>query len=345
MGSGIELAGGSVHCCLGSEHQFQQLLQPGVHIGLGDLAGLHSLYQLPDGVVARAGHFQGGAVLDPQGMVVGAAPVGDHSPLKAPVLPQDILQQVGVLVGVGAVDQVVGRHDGLGLSLFDHHLKARQVDLPEGALVQDGIRGHAPQLLAVGRKVLGAGGNAAFLDAPDVGSGHFAGQIGVLREILKVPAAQGAALDVQAGAQQHRYPLGSSFFAHGPAHSLPQGRVPAVGHGGRGGEAGGRHTGVQAQMVGSTGLLADAVGAVGQGNGRDALARQSPGSKHRLAREQRTFLFQVQTADDICIVHGIFLFAFSGSKRPAVFTQRAFWYRFNSGAASFQSAVPGRIRR
>ena len=235
---------------------------------------------------------------------------------------------MGVLVGVGAVDQVVGRHDGLGLSLFYHHLKARQVDLPEGALVQDGIRGHAPQLLAVGRKVLGAGGNAVFLDAPDVSSGHFASQIGVLREILKVPAAQG-----------------SSFFAHGPAHSLAQGRVPAVGHGGRGGEAGGRHTGVQAQMVGSTGLLADAVGAVGQGNGRDALARQSPGSKHRLAREQRTFLFQVQTADDICIVHGIFLFAFSGSKRPAVFTQRAFWYRFNSGAASFQSAVPGRIRR
>ena len=222
---------------------------------------------------------------------------------------------MGVLVGVGAVDQVVGRHDGLGLSLFDHHLKARQVDLPEGALVQDGIRGHAPQLLAVGRKVLGAGGNAVFLDAPNVGGSHFAGQIGVLREILKVPAAQGAALDVQAGAQQHRYPLGSGFFAHGPAHSLAQGRVPAVGHGGGGGEAGGRHTGVQAQMVGSTGLLADAVGAVRQGNGRDTLARQRPGGEHRLAREQRTFLFQIQCFDDICVFHGSLLTIKKGGGR------------------------------
>ena len=39
---------------------------------------------------------------------IGAAPVGDDGPVEAPVLPQDVLQEMGVLVGVGAVDEVVG---------------------------------------------------------------------------------------------------------------------------------------------------------------------------------------------------------------------------------------------
>ena len=216
-------------------------------------------------------------------MVVAAAPVGDHCAVKAPVPAQDIHEQVGVLVGVGAVDKVIGGHDGLRLRLLDHHLKAGQVNFPQGALVHDGIRGHTAQLLTVHGKVLGAGGNAVFLDAADVGRRHFTGKVGVLREILEVAAAQGAALDVQAGAQQHRHALCRCFFAHGCAHSLAKLRVPAVGNGGRGGEAGGGHTGVQPQMVGSTRLLAHAVGAVRQGNGRDALARQRPGGEHRAA--------------------------------------------------------------
>ena len=214
---------------------------------------------------------------------------------------------MGVLVGVGAVDKVIGGHDGLGLRLLDHHLEAGQVNFPQGALVHDGIRGHAAQLLTVHGKVFGAGGNAVFLDAADVGRRHLTGKVGILREILEVAAAQGAALDVQAGAQQHRHALCRCFFAHGCAHSLAQRGVPAVGHGSRGREAGGGHTGVQAQMVGSTGLLADAVGAVRQGDGRDALARQRPGCEHRAAAQQGAFLFQRQALDDICVFHGSLL--------------------------------------
>ena len=43
-------------------------------------------------------------------------------------------------------------------------------------------------------------------------------------------------------------------------------------------------------MVGGTGLLADTIGAVRKGDGRDALARQSAGGKDSLAREQSAFL-------------------------------------------------------
>ena len=273
VGVGIELAGCGVHRRLGGEHQLQQLLQPGVHVCFGDLAGLHRFHQLPDGVPAGGGHFQRRAVLYAEGVVVAAAPVGDHCAVKAPVPAQDIHEQVGVLVGVGAVDKVIGGHDGLRLRFLDHHLEAGQVNFPQGALVHDGIRGHAAQLLTVHRKVLGTGGNAVFLDAADVGRSHLTGKVGVFREILEVAAAQGAA------------------------------------------------PGVQAQMVSRARLLAHAVGAVRQGNGGDALARQRPGGEHRAAAQQGAFLFQIQAVDDICVFHGSLL---TIKKRGRAFARRPF---------------------
>ena len=72
------------------------------------------------------------------------------------------------LVGVGVVHLVVGGHDGLGVRFFDHNFKGGEVQLPQGALVQHRVACHAAQLLTVGGKVLGAGGNAVFLNAADV---------------------------------------------------------------------------------------------------------------------------------------------------------------------------------
>ena len=195
----------------------------------------------------------------------------------------------------------------LGFASLHHDLKAGQVQLAQGALIHDGVAGHAAQLLAVDGKVLGAGRDAVLLDAADIACGHLARQIGVLREILEVAAAQRAALDVQAGTQQHRDLLCCGLFAYGLADGLAQGGVPAVGHGGRSREAGGRHTGVQAQVVCRTGLLAHTVGAIRQGDGRDALARQGAGVEHRAAGQQRTFLLQTQAVDDICVFHGSLL--------------------------------------
>ena len=130
---------------MGGPHQLQQLVQPGVHIRFRNFAVFHGRFQLPDGVPT----------------------------LKAPVPAEDVLEQVLVLVGVGAVDEVVGGHDGPGLCLFDHDFKAGKIQLPQGALVQDRVTGHPAQLLAVGSKMLGAGGNAVFLDAPYIACRHF----------------------------------------------------------------------------------------------------------------------------------------------------------------------------
>ena len=197
---------------------------------------------------------------------------------------------MGIFVGVGSVDQIVAGHDGFGCGFFHHNLKAGQVDLPQGAFVQHGVRRHAAQLLAVDGEVLGAGGDAVGLDAPHIACGHLARKVRVLGEVLEVAAAEGAALGVEARAQQY-----GGFVPHGLADLLTKGGVPAACHSDSRGEAGGRHTGIQPQMVRRPGLLAHAVGAIGQGNGRDTGFGQCAGGKGPPAGEQGTFLFKRQS--------------------------------------------------
>ena len=211
---------------------------------------------------------------------------------------------MGVFVGVSAVYHVVAGHDGFGLALGDGHFKGSQVDFPKGPLVHHGIHAHPPQLLGVDGKVLGAGGNTVCLDAPDVGRAHFSRQIGVLGEILKVPAAQGRALHVQAGAEDHVHVIGSGFLSQGTAQLLAQRNIPGVCHGGGGGEAGGGHRGVQAQVVPRSRLLAQAVRSVGQENGRDAQLVSVPGGPGAPALKQSSLLFQCELADVRFHIHG-----------------------------------------
>ena len=202
---------------------------------------------------------------------------------------------MAVLVGVSSVDEVIAAHDGLGLCFLDHDLKPGQVQFPQSAFIHHRIRRHAAQFLAVDGKVLGAGRNTVGLDAPHIARGHFAGKIRILGEILKVAAAEGAALGVQAWPQQHGNFLCGGFFAHGLADLLAQGGVPAARHGGGSGEAGGRNTGVQPQVVRRPGLLAHAVGAIGQSDRRNASLLIRTGGKGTRARKQRTFLFKRQS--------------------------------------------------
>ena len=197
---------------------------------------------------------------------------------------------MAVLVGVSSVDEVIAAHDGLGLCFLDHDLKPGQVQFPQRAFIHHGIRRHAAQFLAVDGKVLGAGRNTVGLDAPHIARGHFAGKIRIFRKILKIASAQGAALGVQAWPQQHGNFLRGGFFAHGPADLLAQGGVPAARHSGGSGKAGGRNAGVQPQVVRRPGLLAHAVGAIRQSDGRYACLLIRTGGKDGITGKEGTFL-------------------------------------------------------
>ena len=84
--------------------------------------------------------------------------------------------------------------------------------------------------------------------------------------------------------------LRGGFLAQGCADFLAQGGIPAVRNSRRRGEAGGRNTGVQPQVVRRARLLAHAVRTIRKGDGRNIIFRQCTGPKGSSARKQRTFL-------------------------------------------------------
>src|SRR5918998_920360 len=88
------------------------------------------------------------------------------------------------------VHLVVGTHHCPRLAGLDHPLEGRQVDLPQGALVDLGVDPEPVGLLVVGGVVLHRGADTAGLDAVDDADGEFAGQVRILGEVLEVPSAQ-----------------------------------------------------------------------------------------------------------------------------------------------------------
>ena len=312
------------------ERQVDDLVHARVDVLLAEGAGGHGVQELADGAQAGGGHLEGGAGRHSGGVVVGAAPVGDDGAVKAPLLAQDVVQQVRVLVGVGAVDEVVGAHDGLGLRLAHHDLKGREVDLAQRALVQDGVGRLAAGLLAVDGKMLGARGDAVGLDAAHIAGRHLAGKVRVLREVLEVAAAQRIALDAQAWSQKDVHALAGGLLAHGGADALAQLGVPAVGDGDGGGEAGRGLGPVEAQVVGGASLVADAVGAVGELDGRDVGALDAPAAEGGAALEQGALLLKAELADDVLVFHGSSFLRYTtalmidgGRPRAAILSQSA----------------------
>ena len=191
--------------------------------------------------------------------VIAGAPVGDDKAVKAPGIPEDFLQKMGIFIGINAVDHIVGAHDGFRMALANGNLKIGEIQFPEGPLVHDGIGGHAPQLGVVGGKMLGTGADAICLDAADIASGHFARQIGVLGEVFKIAATERIALGIHTGTEKNAYILAGSLGAQMASQFLTEFGIPAVGHGCGSGIAGGGNGAVQAQLISGTLLFADAV--------------------------------------------------------------------------------------
>ena len=264
---------------------------------------MHRGHKLADGVHARGGHLEGGACLHAGNVVVRATPVRHHGAVEAPLAAQDVTQQVAVLIGVSAVDQVVGAHDRLGVGLSHHNLEGREVVLAQGALVDHRVGRLAARLLTVGSKVLGAGGNALGLDAAHVGRGHLACKVGILGEVLKVTPAERRTLHAQARPQKRAHALGRGLLAQRLANLLAQRLVPGVGNRDRRGEASGRLGARNAQVVCRAQLVAQAIGAVRELHGRNAQALRAPAPKGRGPLEKRALLLQRHLPDKIRVLH------------------------------------------
>ncbi len=275
VGGAVKLRVGLAVVDIAEQHR-EQPLDRLVQHRLVEGIGLDRLDDLLVGVPARGRHLEiqpGREALDPVGH---RAPVGHDIALKAPVLPQHLVQQPVVLGGVDPVDLVVAAHHRLGLGGLDRLLKAGQVDLPQRPLGQLGGDAHPVILLVIGGKVLDAGAHPLALHPADVGGGQLAGEVGVLRDVLKVAAAERAALDVDRRAQQNAHVLGLALLPEGLAQAGHELGVEAGRGGAGGGEADRLHAVIDPQMIPLGHLLAQAVRAVGHHH------RGHPQPLHRL---------------------------------------------------------------
>ena len=125
--------------------------------------------------------------------------------LEPPLLPEDLLQQLGASVAGFAVDRVVGAHDGLHVRFLYRRFKSRKVGIlhiPAGNIHIEAV----PQGLGSGmdREMLGAGGGFQVLpiplQAPDVGFAQNRRQVGVFAVGFVAPAPAGVAENIDVGA-------------------------------------------------------------------------------------------------------------------------------------------------
>ena len=272
-------------------HQRQDPAGAPVQVGAVQGPGLRRPAAGPRHIAGAAGHHQ--VAPRPKGgdSVRDATPVGDHRAVKAPLLPENVRQELPVLGAVDAVDLVVGAHHGGRAALPDHDLKGGEIELPQGPLIQHAVGGEALVLLAVAGEVFHAGPRPGGLEPPDPGGPQLPRQKRVLGEVLKIAAAQGAALEVHPRPQHQVNALSHGLLADGPANVGEQRLVPGAGRGHGGGEAGGGNSRVHPQHVAGLFLLAQTVGAVGHGQGGELLIRQVPGVPEVRPLAQGDFFF------------------------------------------------------
>ena len=248
----------------------QNALHRQIHIRFVQLAIAHGLHDQLIVLAAGCRHFQIQTRMHALDPVAHRAPVAHHVAIEAPFTAKELRQQLAVLGGVLAIEPVVGAHHRPRLAVLHRAFESRIVDFPQRALIHHAVGSHAAMLLRVGREVFHAHADIPGLHRLDKAGGQFRRQVGILAEILKIAAAQGAALDVHRRAQNHGHLLVLAAVAHALAHLTQHVPVKAGRRGAGRGIAHRLDALVDAQMVGLQVLLTKAVGAVADHYAGDA---------------------------------------------------------------------------
>ncbi len=137
--------------------------------------------------------------------IVDGAAVGDHIPFKAPLVAQDINQQLVATATGFPFIAVVGAHEGIGVAGSDQLLECRQVGVPYISQGRAGIKRMAIVLgTAVYGIVLGRGNGLEIFVVVSLKSfykryAQCGCQIGILSIRFLSPAPPGVAKDVDVG--------------------------------------------------------------------------------------------------------------------------------------------------
>ena len=144
--------------------------------------------------------------------VMNASPVRDDNTVETPFAFQYVVQEVLVMATVLILVQVVGTHDGPGISFLDGCFEGGEVDFVEGTVVYDDVGRMAVYFLVVECIMFHTGSHAVLLDALHIGNYHLSGQIRVFAHILEIASIQWRTVDVYTGAQQDRFIPIAGFF-------------------------------------------------------------------------------------------------------------------------------------
>ena len=153
-------------------------------------------------------------------------PVGHHDTLKAPVLAQNLGQQVAVPHRVLAVNLVVRRHHSPGVTLAYGNLETTQIQLAGSTLTHALIYCRTVGLLRVDGKVLGTHTGTLTLHTLNISCCNLTCQQRVFRVVLKVSAAQWVAMQVHARSQNHVAAILLGLITNSLSHLVHQVGVP-----------------------------------------------------------------------------------------------------------------------
>ena len=303
MGLFIEIGGFALCrlCCL--QNSVQQGIHTRIQLFHGHGTVLDGCDQLPCTVQTGSGHFQVGAGSDALHVIVGSAPVSYHHAVVFPVAPEDIDQKVSALIGIGAVDLVVGSHDGLYAAFFDSDLELGQIELAQSPFIHHSVDCHTALLLGVDREVFCTGAYALALHAFDITRGDLACQIGVFGIILEIAAAERTSLHIHAGAKKDLHVLYHGLLSQGPADLLRQIHIPAGCDRCRRRNTGSGKGRIQSQVISCACLSAHAAGAVGKIHFRNTESGEIPCLPFSFAAHKRGLFLQRHPVDDVFMFH------------------------------------------
>ncbi len=185
----------------GFEHNVQDAADRFIKNGFIQFPGANRFHNLLYAPLLRTGHFKIKAGLERGHTVMYRSPIRDDQALEAPLVFENIGQQVVMFRAVHAVEFIVGTHHHPGFSLFNGFFKSGQVDFAQGAFIHFGADAEALEFLVVGGKVLDCGAHASALSAFDQASSHFPGQVGIFGVILEIATTKRGAFHVHAGTE------------------------------------------------------------------------------------------------------------------------------------------------
>lgn len=254
------------------------------------------LHRFDDELVIRAavaGHLKIHARFDAFHSVVHRAPIADDYALEAPFVAQDVGEHALVVGKESAVEAVVGTHHGGGLLRLDDMFEGGEIYLAQRSLVNEGVDAHPEMFLVVGAEVLQRDADARVLHAVHPRRAHAPRKERILREILEVPAAEGRAFNVDAGAEHRGDSESLCLGGDGFADGLDKFRIPGAGGSDRRRETGGG-VGLFHDVCAAAALhlAPQPVRAVGHAHGRDAVFLNGGGGPESQTRAKGGFLFQ-----------------------------------------------------